>query len=204
MALTPDPYCQKKQKQLWVRKTRVTAKHPPENPLAHRLRNRGPELRAEPGHPARGVRVRTRSRPWRSPTPLAVEKPEAPGGGRSLRSDRGSAVPQGGGVGRLSADSPRNQAGQENWTACQITAHSPSRAVLLHPAPQVWPHDLLWPMKWEQKGLSPSSGNVSLSFLPGQLVKFPCEAVPSLGPRMQTARRRAPADPSRIHRSSGK
>ena len=32
----------------------------------------------------------------------------------------------------------------------------------------------------------------------------PREAVPSLGPRMQTARRRAAADPSRTHRSSEK
>ena len=31
-------------------RTWVTAKHPPENPLAHRLRSWGPELRAEPDH----------------------------------------------------------------------------------------------------------------------------------------------------------
>ena len=73
----------------------------------------------------------------------AVEKPDAPGSGGSLQSDRGGAVPQGGGVGRLSAASPRNHAGQENWTTCQITAHSLSRAALLHPALQVWPRELL-------------------------------------------------------------
>lgn len=104
-------------------RTRVTAKHPPENPLAHRLRSWGPELRAEPDHPAKGVGSEDAF--------SAVQKPDAPGSGGSLQSYRGSAAPL------------RNHAGQENWTACRITAQSPSRAVLLCPALQVWPCDLL-------------------------------------------------------------